>query len=147
MSLDDYPNIYQPTELPPGIQCEVTNRFPEGSLTDAQVVGRFYLRDQGPFSIEVAPPDQGSEHLAHNLEFLARNFDGLVANVISWADSIRQHYGHDQTPYDEASRLEVTLPEERLSTETEWSIWLHDGLAGWLVDLIGVKPVGGQGVF
>ena len=147
MSFTEYPNIYEPDEPPPGLIVRLSPRPQNRSVLEGCVVGSFELRGQGPFEIEISSTDKKNQYLQENLEFVMVRLEELVTEVVSWADNIRQKYDFSSEPYDKESRLEISLPEEQLDSNAEWSIWLHDGLSGWLVDLQGEKPIGGQGVF
>ena len=147
MSFTEYPSTYQPEGPPPGLRVTLPSRPKTDSISKTSMVGSFELRNQGPFLIEVSPSEGDSEHLQENYKLVMARLEELVTEIISWADNIRQKYEVSVEPYYHDAKLEVTLPNEKLGPTTEWSVWLHDGLSGWLVDLNGERPIGGQGVF
>lgn len=110
-------------------------------------IGEFKLKDHGPFAVKVSMPEECSGNDLTNLAMLMKQLPDFILEVVSWADSIRSQYDCGSEPYDAGAELEFSIPAELITEAKEWSVWLHEGNVGWLVDLEGFRPVGGQGVF
>ena len=135
--------LFQILPLPPFDEMELQDLGEEGSGQTTTV----NWEGHGVIRVHVVIPDPDSPVVRANYEEIRRRWPEFITKAIGEVANLISEYEHEEYPPDPAKDyFAFSLPTEPLAGSPEWEFYINSEPA-WVVDFLGLEPVGGQGVF
>lgn len=111
------------------------------------VVGTIEIGDYGRFPVRLRCADEAGVFGRENLQAINERLDETVSDAVALVEQLRADYGHQSDPIPKSASMDFSVPNDFIAEGANWTIWFHEDIAGWMIELEGWEVIGRQGVF
>lgn len=138
------PILTEISPLPPFDQIELEDLGEEEGSGQTVTVN---WEGHGVIRVHVVIPDPESPVVRANYEEIRNRWPEFIETAIGEVENLIREYEKEEYPPDPAEDyFAFPVPTEPLSESPEWTFYINSEPC-WVVDFLGFRAVGGQGVF